>query len=175
MKKLNEANYILAVCTALYFVLAPIAWLKKHYSVLLFAMMPFAGFSQVFIGMDAGNKGVGLNAGGLVDQIEIKAGINSSLYRSETPFMVYGSIGYQIPITGYEEDNISITPSIGFAHLSYQDFSKYETEDRIIRISHFKPKYSLEIGKDKNIGRVYVSATYASYTFFSIGFRGYIK
>lgn len=132
-------------------------------------------YAQAFVGLEAGNKGMGFNIGYSGEALEIKAGNNMSLYRSETPALFYAQLAYKIKITNNEADNWSLAPGIGYSFQTYEDFTVYNRGGEILRITSFKPKYSLELGKDKHLGRIYVAANYAGYWFYNIGIRASIK
>lgn len=148
---------------------------KKITLSLLILILSLNVNAQPFAGIEAGTKGAGVNIGYLGNGLEIKAGTNMSLYRATTPALFYASLGYQIKLTNNEEDNWSVLPSAGYTYSSYEDFTAYNNGGEIIKITEFKPKYSLELGKDKHIGRIYINANYAGYTFYNIGIRAYIK
>ena len=149
--------------------------MKKINLLTAMLIISLASVAQPFIGLEAGSKGAGVNIGIVGNNLEFKVAYNRSLYKASTPALTYAHIGYQINLTGNETDNLSLTPAIGYAYRSYEDFTQWNQGGEIIKVTEFKPKYSLELGKDKHIGRVYISANYAGYVFYNIGIRAYFK
>lgn len=149
---------------------------KKKITLSLFILILSLNVNaQTFAGVEAGTKGFGFNIGYSGDNLKLKAGTNMSLYRAATPALFFASLGYQIKLTNNEEDNWSVVTSIGYTYSQHEDFKDWNNGGEIIKVSEFKPKYTLELGKDLHIGRIYVAANYAGYTFYNIGIRAYIK
>lgn len=173
--KLKETAFILFVAF-LFLLSEAFRAIKKHYSATaIFLILSLNVNAQPFAGIEAGTKGAGINIGYLGNNIEVKAGTNLSLYRATTPALFYASLGYQINLTNQDADNWSLTPSIGYSYSKHEDFTEWNNGGEIIKVENFTPKYTLELGKDKHIGRIYINANYAGYSFYNIGIRAYIK
>jgi hypothetical protein len=145
------------------------------FSVLLLLISSIAG-AQTFIGLSAGSNGAGVSVGYLsAPGIEVSAGYSMPLISAEKPHVFYAAIGKQLLLTQNEEDNFSITPSVGIAHSSRKDFTEYDKGGPILTIENTKPLYSIEIGKDWYHGRLFVSGSYCGVFSVSVGMRAFIK
>jgi hypothetical protein len=145
--------------------------IMKKLLVILAILSQFKAQSQPYIQMQAGNKNIGLSfgvqaQGGLI----IDMGYLLPYSAANRPKIANLSIGKVINITNNDEDNFSITPSIGFAYLFYKDFSKQIDG---INIGEFKPIYRLELAKDWYNGRLFISTNYAKDFFVSVGIKAF--
>ncbi len=81
-------------------------------------------------------------------------------------------------MAGYEfilDDMITLTPRVGGASLTYQDFSKYDTENTI---QHVKRKIlvgELEFGKDINQMRISIIGRYVDAIQFGVALKYYFN
>ena len=130
-------------------------------------------FSQGFIGIAASNKGIPISIGVLAKKVEIKAGYIRQY--PKYPSVSSLTLGYQINISDYEKDNYSITPSIGYSNVRWEDFSRYKNDDLIIQVNEFHPAYGMELGKDLFLGRFYLSGNYYNSFYLSVGIKAYFR
>lgn len=136
--------------------------------------------AQPFLSISATTKGAGFSIGYLLGQpgIELNAGYNVHPTREDVPALFNLSVGKRILLSHQEKDNFTLTPSIGYAAYSVKDFTEFykdETAGEIFQLKAAKPIYSLELGKDWYLGRVYVNANYCNAPFFGLGMRAFIK
>lgn len=151
---------------------------------LLLCVMAFATAiaspAQPFLSIAATSKGAGFSIGYLASQsgIELNAGYNVHPTSEDVPALFNLSVGKRMLLSHQEKDNFSITPSIGYAAYSVKDFTEFykdEMSGEILQVKAVKPIYSLELGKDWHLGRVFVNANYCDKAFFGIGLRAFIK
>lgn len=130
-------------------------------------------FSQSFIGFYAGNKGLNLQGGAIVSNIEIKGSYQQGI----KPYANIGTVqvGYQILVTDYEQDNYSVTPSIGYGYFKVKDFSQYDKTGSIINKEGGRPVYGIEVGLDKFLGRYFISGNYCNGLYFGIGIKAFFR
>ena len=136
--------------------------------------------AQPFLSIAATSKGAGFSIGYLASQsgIELNAGYNVHPFTEDVPTLFNLSVGKHILLSNKENNNFNLTPSIGYAAYSVKDlteFYKDEAAGEIIQLKATKAIYSLELGKDWHLGRVYVNANYCDKAFFGIGMRAFIK
>ncbi len=136
--------------------------------------------AQPYLSIAATSKGAGFSIGYLASEpgIEINAGYNVHPTREDVPALFNLSVGKRILLSNKEKDNFSITPTIGYASYSVKDFSSFykdEVDGEIKQVNAVKPIYTLELGKDWYLGRVYINANYCDKPFFGIGMRAFIK
>jgi hypothetical protein len=147
-------------------------------TTVLFILFSISAKSQAYMSFEAQSKGYGLNAGGIVNQIDFKAGYNHPFTDKAKSSIVYGSIGYGIFLSDLDNGNFILTPSAGYALYHTTDFSKYDVGEVINKGAPF---VAIEIGKNfitgggYNYGRYYVFANHAVETFIGVGLRVFIK
>ena len=145
---------------------------------LLVAVSTVALFAQPFLGLGITNKGANFQAGALVKGFELTGAYRLPLTSNETAKIASLSIGKQILLSHNEQDNYSITPSLGYANCRYQDFEAYNADPTgrtgITQVNEFKPIYGIEIGKDSHLGRVYLSANYCGAAYFGAGIKMFL-
>jgi len=148
---------------------------KQTIAIVLMAISLFLAdnvFSQPFLSMGAGDKGIQFQLGVLNEGTEITFSYKTPMTKNDVAKIASLSFGKQILLSNREEDNYSLTPSIGMANYRVKDFSKYDAgEDNIIQVSQFKPVYSIELGKDAYMGRMFISASYCRNPYFVVGFK----
>ena len=120
--------------------------------------------------VQATNQGSGFGVGVLASNIEVQAGFNMPLRKTNVPHIMYVRGGYQIDLNDF-----SVTPSIGIADYKVKDFSDWDKGGSVISINKTLPIFSVEAGKDMNIGRLFISANYCQNIFFGIGIKGFFK
>ena len=150
----------------------------KYYAALvtiaLFLLAILCSFKSnaQYVGIGGGNKGVTFNAGILADGIQIEASYRTPLFSTEKPEVLSLTIGREILLSNYEEDNFSVTPFIGGASLKYKDFSEYDSPPyKIQKVSEIKPMYGIELAKDWYAGRVFINSNYCGSVSLSLGMK----
>ena len=133
--------------------------MKKLLGLLL--IISTTGFSQVYVSMGAVNNGVQVGVGALAANVDIQLRYQRPIFNIQSPTVTSFTIGRMINITGNEEDNFTVTPSIGYAHLKRKDFTRYNSEDKITNVELFKAVYGLEVGKDWFMGRASITYSYS--------------
>ena len=113
-------------------------------------------------------KGVSVRAGILYEQLDINAGVKYPLTNITNPSIYSLQIGRQLLLTHNEFDNYSLTPSLGIASLKYSVFD--EKYNRTY-IHETKALYSIELGKDAYLGRVFIKNWYCKQNYLEIGMR----
>ena len=142
----------------------------KKVIILLAILSQFKAFTQPYIQMQAGNKNIGMSIGAQAQGgILIDLGYTFPYNAADKAKIANFSIGKVINLTNEDEDNLSITPYIGYAYLSWN-----EEKNNFTPTSEFKPIYRLELAKDWYHGRLFVSANYSKDVFFTIGMKGFI-
>lgn len=144
--------------------------------ILLAILCSFKSHAQ-YLGVSATTKGAALHAGIVANGIEIAGTYKTPLWSNVTPSVLSLSFGKQILLTNNDIDNWTVTPSIGFASLKYQDFSDYDSRPNghIIEVSEIKAIYNLEVAKDFYMGRIFISATHCGTTYFSFGLKAFFS
>ncbi|MEO5889852.1 MAG: hypothetical protein ABIQ31_06335 [Ferruginibacter sp.] len=136
--------------------------------------------AQPFLSVAGTTKGAGFALGYLDSEsgIEFNLGYNVPILRADRPRLLDFSVGKKFLLSHKDEDNISLTSSVGYALYSVKDFSAYELDKEygaIIQIKKIKAIFGLELGKDWYLGRLYVSGHYCGNPFLSIGMRAFLK
>jgi len=151
----------------------------KHLFLMMSLFIAFSLKAQPFLSMTGTTKGVGFSIGFLDQQsgIEFSSGYHVPVLRADLPWLFNISVGKRILLSHKEEDNFTITPSIGYADYSVKDFSQYEEEGEhpIVKIKEIRAIYKIELGKDWHLGRVYITANYCKNVFWGVGLRAFIK
>ena len=126
--------------------------------------------AQVFAGMGIGST-VNANAGILVNDIELSVNYNHPYSKVEIPAIVSVSLGKMLLLTNNDQDNFTLTLSAGVAFHSY---TITESNGKAAgKVKETKPIYSLEAGKDWNMGRLYVSGQYSGRLMLGVGIKFY--
>ena len=134
----------------------------KLITLLLIISLPC--FGQPYILMGGTNNGVQLGIGTLSDKIDIQVRYQLPLFDLEAPKILSFNVGRMINLTTNEEDNLSITPSVGYGYFRSKDFTHYnnpEEHEKIINGETFKPIYGIELGKDWFMGRACITYYYS--------------
>ena len=127
-----------------------------------------SSYSQPFLSTGITSKGISYNIGILSSKFETSIGIKMPILSTENATIFNFQIGRQILLTHKEEDNYSLTLKVGYAELKYKTFDSSWKETKVRTT---KPIYSVELGKDAYIGRVFIKAWYCKNTFIEIGMR----
>ena len=114
--------------------------------------------AQTFASFEGTTKGFGMTVGFQSEEgLQIAAGYNVSIINALNADLFYGNAGYNFLLSNYDENNFSLTPTIGIAYSSV----KVETNKIDLQtVTGIKPIYGLELGKDWYMGRLFVSANY---------------
>lgn len=136
--------------------------------------------AQPFLSFSTTTNGIGLLVGFLEPQsgIEIATGYNMPLLSATKPHLFIIQAGKRILLTQNEEDNFTLTPTIGYADYSLKDLSNYDGKSgksNIDKVKAIKAMVGLELGKDWYLGRLFINANYCGTTFYGIGLRAFIK
>lgn len=145
---------------------------QKVLTTIVAVFICLSAFSQAFIGGEATNHGVGMNAGYMLNKVQLQIGVHAPITSDkDKPFAGYGSVGYQISINDF-----SIIPAIGIAKYNTTDFST----DGGIEINKTVLFPSLEIGKESVAisgikFRYYLFVDHAVKTFVGAGLKFFIQ
>ena len=154
----------------------------KKLLIIILAALVFTScrvFAQPFLGFNANNRGVGVHAGFLFNNIEVTGNYKSFSRRNDVPKVLSLSAGYRVLLTQKEMDNWSVTPSIGVGNYRLKDFTAYDADPTgitgIKQISKYKPVYGVNLSRDSYLGQGFVSVDYCNKAmFYGIGIRGYL-
>lgn len=135
-------------------------------------------FSQPFVGLNLTQKGIGVNTGFLINNVEITANYKPLTNKQDVPKVLSLSAGYRCLLTFNEINNWSITPSVGVGNYRVKDFRDYDADPTgktgIKQISKYEPIYGINLSKDSWIGQGFVSVDYCNkIVFYGIGIRAY--
>ncbi|MEO7535860.1 MAG: hypothetical protein ABIU30_18510 [Ferruginibacter sp.] len=132
-------------------------------------------FAQPFIGIGATNRGANLQAGILAEKVELTFAAKIPFTRVDIPTVLSLTAGKQFLLSNKDEDNYSLTTSLGIASHTIKDFTKYNADETgaspIITVNTIRIIYGLEIGKDSYLGRFYVAANYCHGFYYGVGIR----
>ena len=141
----------------------------------LLLLISTSSFAQPFLGLGVTNQGANFHLGVLAGSIEITAGYKMPFNSNDVAKIASLQIGKQILLSNNDQDNYSITPSIGYANYRVQDFAAYNNDPSgktgPSLISEFRPIAGVEVGKDSYMGRVFVSANYCKGMYYGIGIK----
>lgn len=130
-------------------------------------------YSQPFASFEGTTKGVAMTLGyQSYSGLQIAGGYNVPFTNSTHATLVYANVGYNYILDNEDQDNFSLTPTIGIAHSSVQVF---DTRDNPITIVSVRPIYGMEFGKDWHMGRLFVSANYCQKFYYGIGIKAFFK
>ena len=142
--------------------------MRKFTIILAILIISIQVNAQSFLGVSILTKGVGVQIGTLAHKIEISAGVKFPQINQEQHTIYNLSLGKMILLTKHEEDNYSITTSIGIANYKFSSFDA--KAERTIH-SSIKSIYGLELGKDAFMGRVYVRGLYCANAYLEVGMK----
>jgi len=168
---------------------------------ILFLMLCIANsalvFSQPYLKFTGTNRGLEISIGAMTSDggLDFNVAYKSSLSRNDKPKVLSASIGKQLLLTNKEEDNYSITPSLGYGYLAWKDYSKYSSPlpslppilpgtpptpsagplpihyDNVQAMQTFKPLVGLELAKDSYMGRYGLTAAWCGDFYFGVTLR----
>jgi hypothetical protein len=150
--------------------------------LILITLITTSATAQPNIGMSVQSKGFGLSSGFLAGNLDMQLGLSVSK-TTDVARIFYASTGYKIKLDNAEEDNFSITPSVGISKYHITDASQWKSGGEVKEINKILPFASFEIGKDvsalvsgqKIYARMFISANYCEKMFASLGLRAFIK
>ncbi|MBC7417506.1 MAG: hypothetical protein H7325_05060 [Pedobacter sp.] len=129
------------------------------------AIAQYAGVSII-------NKGIGVNAGILANNVNIQAALTFPIVNLENSNTYSLSAGYQINLTNDDADNYSFTPSIGAALVKSR---KWDSKAVMTVYEQIKLVYGAELGKDAYMGRVFIHANYSDALYYGLGMKVFFK
>ena len=135
-------------------------------------------FAQPFIGVQALNKGIGVQTGFLVGNIELTASYKPLTTRNDVAKVSSLTAGYRLLITKNEINNYSILPSVGIGNYRLKDFTAYDADPTgktgIKQNSKIKPIIGINFCKDANKGQMFISLDFCNkVTYYGVGIRAY--
>jgi hypothetical protein len=125
-------------------------------------------YCQPSLGIQYTTKGAGLDGGYKINNTQVSVGYNVPITKNTIPNYTYLNIGQSFNVTNNDVWNTSITPSVGIAH--YHVMAAHEQIK-----DGFKPIYQLEIGRDCELGRFFISGGYSTIAWAGIGMRFYVN
>lgn len=134
--------------------------------IIPFLLICFTSFGQATIGIQYTTKGFGMDAGYMHRSgVQLLAGYNVSIKTTLVPNLTYVALGYKIG------ENITVTPSVGYSHYKVGKYLK----EQYTESSSYKIIYNLEVGKDYEPGRVFITANYCGIFYAGVGMRAFIN
>lgn len=133
--------------------------------------LPLQAQIQPYIGIGFYTNGIGLNLGAVENNVCYEVGLHKPLVYNDVPTLIYGKVGYEINLSGKEKDNFTITPSLGISSYMVNDYVNYEHDGSVIKVKSIKSYYSLELGKDWFMGRLFINGGYCGNAFFGAGMK----
>lgn len=144
---------------------------KKMFTLMVMILLWCNAFSQGYLSTSVMKNGLAANIGFLSGKTDINFGVQFPLTEITTPAIYHIEVGRMINLTNHEEGNdYSITPSIGAAFLKRKEVvtKPYEYLKTVSKTSAY---YSLELGKDAYMGRVFLKTVYCGNIYYSVGMR----
>ena len=133
--------------------------------IIPFLLICFTSFGQATIGIQYTTKGFGMDAGYMRSGVQLLAGYNVSIKTTLVPNLTYVALGYKIG------ENITVTPSVGYSHYKVGKYLK----EQYTESSGYKMIYNLEVGKDCELGRFFITANYCGIFYAGVGMRAFIN
>lgn len=145
--------------------------MKKLIITSAILIISLASLAQVFIGLGLADKGFPMQVGYQHKSgLQLATGFKVPLINSSTipekgtnAFLYYVSTGYNVFLTG-KTNGFVLTPTVGIARVQYLSTDWKQA-----------PIYGVELGKDANMGRVFIAANYCKQAYYSVGIKMYIK
>jgi len=134
---------------------------------LLITLSTVVLFAQPFLGLGATNKGINIQAGAWIEDVEISAAYKIPVIKNDIASIASLSAGYRV--------GKHLIPSIGIANYRVKDFTEYNADptgkSAIVQISEVHPIYGLEAGYNSYCGRVFAQANYCKGFYFGVGIK----
>lgn len=125
----------------------------------LLAIICISVQSQTYLSSSILNKGVEARLGYLSDKVDISAGVQLPLTEVQVPTIYSITVG-RVFYLSQMEDGITITPAVGIAGLTRQKMVE-EYPFKSAKQSEVAAYYSLEVGKDSYMGRIFGKVMYS--------------
>ena len=148
---------------------------KKMITLMVMILLWCNAFSQGYLSTSVMKNGVAANIGFLSGKTDINFGLQFPLTEITTPAIYHFEVGRMINLTHNDKGNdYSITPSIGAALLNRKEVvsKPYEYLKTVSKTSAY---YSLELGKDAYLGRVFIKTVYCGEIYPSVGMRLFLN
>ena len=142
--------------------------MKNKKMLLLFMIIISLNVNAQFAGVSVINKGIGVNAGILINNVNIQAGLTFPIVNLENSNTYSLTAGYQLNLTNDDKDNYSFTPLIGAALIKSRT---WDAKDAMSVHQNIKAMYGAELGKDSYMGRVFINTNYADALYYGIGMK----
>ena len=142
--------------------------MKKLLIYLSVSLISIISYSQAFIGVQINSMGAGLNLGIEVNNVSVIAGYNMPFLKATMPGLYYLETGYTYKFT--EQEPFSVSMYAGAAAAQSKIILKDNTtldNNRVV------PIVNLEIGKDWNTGRLFVTCGYATKLYYGVGIKAF--
>ncbi|MES2457212.1 MAG: hypothetical protein V4594_16780 [Bacteroidota bacterium] len=135
--------------------------------------------AQPYISLGFTTKGAALGVGYMENNFGFDFSFvhNISYRKTYIPTITSFSVGRCTLLTTNDENNLSLTPSIGIAHSTKKDFSEYNIAPayKIITVNKTLPFFGLELGKDIGISRISLTANYCGMFYAGVGIKAFFK
>ena len=132
--------------------------MKIDFRVLIIGIAAIFLFSQLsaqpYASIGFTNKGVNGGIGMLAGGIDLNIQYDHPMSSVDKPALLAFTVGKQFLFNEKEYSHWNITTSIGYVNCTYKDLSLYDTQDKITKVSEFRPVYLAEIGYNSNLGRI---------------------
>lgn len=155
--------------------------MKQIKLIALMIILYCNAFSQGYLGTSIMKNGFAGNIGYLADKVDISFGLQFPLTDKTTPTIYSLSVGRMIDLSNYDEGNFSLTPAVGLSVLNKMEvvaantfsdkYGKIFPYETLKNDNSIKPYYSLELGKDAYLGRVFLKTVYSGNLYYSVGMR----
>ena len=159
--------------------------MKQIKMIALMIILYCNAFSQGYLSTSVMKKGVAGSIGFLADKVDISFSLQFPLTDKLAPTIYSLSVGRMLNITNEEEDNFTITPAIGLSVLNKievvaantfsEKYGQYFPYEMFKNANEIKAYYSLEVGKDAHMGRVFIKTVYVDKVYCSLGMRLFLN
>ena len=137
-------------------------------------LITVAAYAQPFVSFEGTTKGVAMTLGYQSEEgLQVAGGYNVSVTNALSADLVYGNAGYNILLTHNDEDNFTLTPTVGAAYSTVKAY-KVKNSD-LVTVTAIKPLFGLELGKDWYMGRLFITANYCDRAYYGIGIKAFFK
>ena len=159
---------------------------KKMITLIIMILLWCNAFSQGYLSTSILNKGIAANIGFLTDKTDINFGVQLPLTDKTIPTIYHIEVGRMINLTHNDGGNdYSITPSIGAAlsnkkevvpaNTFREEYGKIFPYESLKTVTNTSAYYSLELGKDAYLGRVFLKTVYCGNIYYSVGMRLFLN
>jgi hypothetical protein len=143
--------------------------------ILILLLLSIPTFSQTYLGLGLQNKGANISVGTVVDKVDLQLNYKYPLSSAEESKIISITIGWNLMITKFDEDNYLLTPFVGGAFQKYDDFTLYDINPIYgsVSITKFRGIYGLELGKNIYKGRISIMSKYCDKMYYGIIMRAF--